>query len=93
MLSLINDARVQQALMDAALAAQPADMIPLMNRVTDSAKRFGNRLTERQISKLRTLANTGSDQQATAVAALIGALNLPNISAVPMIINPDPAKN
>ncbi|MFN5663305.1 MAG: HEAT repeat domain-containing protein [Planctomyces sp.] len=92
-LSLINDARVQQALMDAALAAQPADMIPLMNRVTDSAKRFGNRLTERQISKLRTLANTGSDQQATAVAALIGALNLPNISAVPMIINPDPAKN
>lgn len=75
-LSKIADKRAQVALMDAALNAKEAEQLTLMNKVADSAKKFGNMLDERQVKSLLELSGKGSDEQATAVAALIGSLNL-----------------
>ncbi len=85
-MSRVGDKRLQTALMDAAMSAQGDEMIELLGKVTQSAKKFGNLLDERQIRRLVEGANAGSDAEATAKAALIGALNLPNDSIVPLIL-------
>ncbi|MHC4976395.1 MAG: hypothetical protein ACYTF7_07290 [Planctomycetota bacterium] len=75
-LSLLRDARSQVALMDAAMEAGGQIQIDLLNYVSASAKRIGNNLERRQIQDLADLALEGSDAEATAAAALLGALNL-----------------
>jgi len=85
-LARINQKRVQVALMDAAMNASGDERILLMNKVADSAKRFGNQLELRQIKRVTELATTAPDKEATAAAALIGSLNLSNTNLVPMIL-------
>ncbi len=85
-MSRVGDKRLQTALMDAALAAQGEEMIELLGKVTQSAKRFGNLLDARQVKRLVDGATTGTDAEATARAALMGALSLPNDSITRLIV-------
>lgn len=84
-LSRIGRAPAQIALMDAALEGSGEDRIAMLNAVARSAKRFGNLLEERHVSRLVELVGGGQDAEATAAAALMGALNLPNTKLVPLI--------
>ncbi len=84
-LSRLNGKNAQMALADAALSAEGDEMMLMVAKLTDSAKRFGNLLEERQVSRITALAGKGSDEQATAIAGLIGALNLPNDSILPIL--------
>lgn len=86
-LSRVGQQRVQVALMDAALEAKGDERVALLHKVADSAKRFGNQLEARQVGRLTELATKGSETEATAAAALMGALNLPNSQIVPLIMN------
>jgi HEAT repeat protein len=88
-LSRIGQKKAQVALMDAALDEKSDTRIALLGKVSDSAKRFGNGLEDRQIKRLVELASAGSDQEATAAAGLMGALNLPNTNLVPLIVQAD----
>jgi cell division protein FtsL len=85
-LSRIGQDRAQRALMDAANAAEGDDRVALLGLVAESAKRFGNRLEARHITRVIELAASTSDQEATAAAALMGALNLPNADLLPLIL-------
>jgi CheY-like chemotaxis protein len=84
-LSRIGKAPAQVALMDAAIGATGEDRVAMLNATARSAKRFGNMLEERQVSRLVELVGGAQDAEATAAAALMGALNLPNTKLVPLI--------
>ncbi len=85
-LSYVGSEAAQRALMDAALKAEGGDRVAMLNKVAESAKRAGNMLDSRQVKELVKLARTGSDDQATAAAACMGALNLPNADLIPLIL-------
>lgn len=85
-LSRVNQDRAQRSLMDAALAAPAAERIAMMTLVSDSAKRYGNMLEERHVTRVLELASKGDDAEATAAASLLGALNIPNGQLVPLIV-------
>lgn len=85
-LSWINDKSVQVALFDSALNSPGAERFALMRSVADSARRFGNLLEPRQIRQLTEMARDGQGEEATAAAALMGSLNLPNEDLVPLIL-------
>ncbi len=85
-LSHIGNQQVQVALMDAAMDAFDDDRIELLDRVTASAKRFGNMLERRQVSWLVETAGIGADGEAVAAASLMGALDLPKDEVVPLIL-------
>jgi hypothetical protein len=85
-LSRIGQERAQRAIMDAALAAKGADRVALMGLVAESAKRFGNLLEVREITQVVEIASKGADDEATAAASLMGALNLPNNELVSLIV-------
>ena len=85
-LSRIEQKRAQVALADAALAANGDERIALLGKVADSAKRFGNLLEQRQVQRVLELATNAPDKEATAAAALVGSLNLPNTNLVPLIL-------
>lgn len=89
-LSYINDAKVQSAIAASALSAGSDDeAVALMGRATESAKRFGNMLSESQVASLVERAGkAGPDAKSNAVAALLGALNLKGNSIVPLILAP-----
>lgn len=89
-LSYIPQASAQNALMDAAVAAEGAERIAMLGRLTDSAKRGGNKLDAGNLARLSDLARTGKGEEATAAAALMGALALPNDRIVPLILNTNP---
>jgi len=84
-LARINRPQAQVALMDAAVEAAGDERVALLTTLTGSAKRFGNLLEERQVKRLVELVQTGKDAEATAAAALMGALNLPNTRLVPLV--------
>lgn len=86
-LSYIDDKTVQVALMDEALNLTAEEQISLLEHTANSAKRFGNKLEPRQINSLVRLASGAeTDAQATAAAALMGALSLPNKDLIPLIL-------
>jgi hypothetical protein len=87
-LARIDDRRVQQALAGEAAAAEGAERMPLVRAVTHSAKLFGNQLEEQQVSRFVAAAQADglSDEDATAYAALLGALGVRNNQIVPLII-------
>lgn len=86
-LSMIAEKKAQQAIVDAALAADGAEMIALVNSATASAKRHGNMLDERQIKRLLDAAGkTTTGEAGTALSALLGALNLQSDRIVPLIL-------
>ncbi len=85
-LSYIPLPAVQGALFDAAMQAGGEERVMLLQKTADSAKRFGNLLDARHVRSLVDLARTGKDEEATAAAALMGALNLPSTDLIPLII-------
>jgi len=65
--------------------------VDLLNRAPGILKaidrRFGNKLEPRQVNSLVRLASAAeTDAQATAAAALMGALSLPNKDLIPLIL-------
>lgn len=85
-LSWIGQARVQVALMDAALNATGPQRLALLNTVAESARRYGNMLEPRQVSRVVAMARDGEGEEATTAAALMGALDLSNADLVPLIL-------
>ena len=85
-LSRIGQERTQTSLMDAALAATGPERVAMLGKVAESARRFGNLLPRRQVDRLLALASSGEGAEATAAAALMGSLNLPNSELVPLIL-------
>lgn len=85
-LSRVSEARAQIALMDAAFNAGGDERVALLGKVADSAKRFGNRLEARQVTRLVETASTAKGAEATGAAALMGALNIANTGLVPVIL-------
>ena len=85
-LSRIGEKRAQVALMDAALRADGFEQVALLRMTTDSAKRYGNLLDERQVRQAIELSDALDEELATTAAALVGALNLPNNQIVPLIL-------
>lgn len=81
----IDQPRAQVALADTALDASGGARIGLLAKVADSAKRFGNLLEPRQVERLIRLASDDDLATATAAAAVVGALDLPNTDLVPLI--------
>ncbi|MFO0833120.1 MAG: hypothetical protein U0637_14910 [Phycisphaerales bacterium] len=84
-LARIPQDRCQRAVMDAALSVEGTDRVALLATVSDSAKRFGSFLDDRQVNRLVEIAKTAPEVEATAAASLMGALNLPNSQILPLI--------
>lgn len=91
-LSRIDQKRAQVAIADSALAAAGEDRVALLGKTADSAKRYGNQLESRQVQRVMELAIKSPDAEATAAAALVGSLNLPNSNLVPLILGQEPVK-
>lgn len=87
----VEDQGLQRALAEAALSAEGDTALPLINLLTASCKRFGNLLEPRQVDRIVARAGKGDDQQATAIASLVGALNVASGSITPQILG-TPAK-
>lgn len=85
-LSRIGNDRAQRSLMESALANAGDQRLALLSLVSDSAKRFGNRLEERHVKRVLEMTGSEDDKEATAAAALMGALNLPNSQLIPLIL-------
>jgi hypothetical protein len=85
-LSRVNQSRAQRALFDAALGASGVERVQLLDMVSESGKRFGSMLDQRQVSAVVSLAQKGSDDEATAAAGLLGALNLAGTELVTLIL-------
>jgi len=85
-LANLNSQTVQQALMGAALDENGDTRVAMLDLVAHSAKRFGNMLDRRQITSLARLASEGGDDEATAAAALLGALNLADRDVADLIL-------
>ncbi len=81
----LEDAQI--AIMDEALKANGAESIELMNHVAGSAKRWGNMLRSQQVNRLVKSVTELQGDEATAAAALMGALDLPNDQLLPLILN------
>jgi len=86
-LARVDRRSAQVALMDAALDAEGGTRVELLQRVAESAKAYGNRLDDRQVNELLTIASESeNDAEATAAAALVGVLNLPQSSVTTLIL-------
>jgi hypothetical protein len=86
-LAHIGEERTQSAIADAALDARGAAQIAMLEKLGDSAKRFGNLLPTRYARRLVELARSSNEDVATAAAAVMGALDLPNTDLVPLILD------
>jgi hypothetical protein len=84
-LALIDGERAQGALFDAALAAEGDEQVELLNRVSESVKRFGNRAQRRHVDALLALITGTSGATADAAARVHGALTLPPQTAIDLI--------
>ncbi len=84
-LALIDSARAQQTVFDAALAAGDREQIDLLDVVADSVKRFGLRSQQRHINGLMDLIVNSGGETAEAAARLHGALVLPPAGAIELI--------
>lgn len=77
---------VQNALVEAAFEVDGQDRVGLLHAAGDSARRCGNQLDERLTKRVIEAASTAEGDEATAAAALLGSLNLPNARVVPLIV-------
>lgn len=76
---------VQSAIIDTAMENDGETRLSFLHAGIESAKRCGNQLDERLVGRLLEVAETGDGDEATAAAAMLGALNLPNTRLVPLI--------
>lgn len=86
-LARVNQARAQEAVMDAALNAGGPERVAFLSKVADSAKRYGNLLSAAQVTRAVELAQSKDRAEATAAAAVLGALNLPNSDLSTLILS------
>lgn len=84
-LALIDSDHVQRELFDAALTAQGAEQVELLERVAEAIKRFGDRAEQRQLDALTALVQTATGDVADAAARVHGAMNLPSQQAMPFL--------
>lgn len=75
----------QQALLDAAFTAEAGQQVALLERVADSAKRFGNLAESRHVDRLMQIIRAGGTS-AEAAAQVHGSYNLPPSNVVDLII-------
>ena len=68
------------------MGASSEDRARLFATTAESAKRFGNLLDQRQVDALVEFTSKATGDEATAAAALMGALNLPGTNIVPLIL-------
>ena len=86
-LSQIDSERAQQALLDAALAADVGpDRVPLMDYTAASIRRWGNRSHRRHVEELRFLINNSSGEVSDAAGRIHGAMNLSAEESIPIVI-------
>lgn len=85
-LAYVPTQSAQRAIFESAMQADGSARVELLARAAESAKRQGNQLTDRHIASLLGLVRTGQNEEATAAAALMGSLNLPNANVVPLIL-------
>ncbi|MBX3316808.1 MAG: hypothetical protein KF902_08105 [Phycisphaeraceae bacterium] len=85
-LARIDRPRAQIAIMDAAVSASGSQRVALLGKVTESARRYGNRIEERQVGRLLQMARSASGSEATAAAGLMGALGLSSRDIVPLLL-------
>lgn len=85
-LSRINRADAQRALGLAAFETGGSERIALLDALAGSARRFGNLLDQPLVDRVIELAETGSDDEATSAAAVIGALGLSQRDLVRLIL-------
>jgi len=85
-LSRIGRPSAQAMLAEASLAASGTERIDLLGKLAGSARRFGNQINGVLVEQLVELSATGDDDEATAAAAVIGALGLPQSEMVRLIL-------
>jgi hypothetical protein len=86
-LGRIADERAQRSLVDEAIeSTDDADRAMLLTAAGESAKRFGNLLSTSQVEQVLELATNPDEKLATAAAALLGALNVPNKDLLPLVL-------
>lgn len=75
-LALINDGAAQQSLIDAALASTDEwQQVSLLDLAAASVRRFGDRVSSRQVADLRKFITAARGDTADAAARLYGAMN------------------
>lgn len=85
-LAFVDQDRAQRALFDEALERGGVSRLALLEKVSDSGKRFGNMLDARQLRRLLELAGDADYELATSAVAVMGSLGLPNERLVPLIL-------
>ncbi|MEM8757248.1 MAG: hypothetical protein AAGF47_05650 [Planctomycetota bacterium] len=85
-LSMIDRPDAQSALAQTALESLGTDRVALLGWLAASARRNGNLLGTPAIEGLIELADTGADDEATAAAAVIGALGISQRDLVRLIL-------
>lgn len=85
-LALAPSKAAQQSLVEAALSATGDERVTMLIHSATSAKRNGNMLEATTVERIVDLARTGEGAEATAAAALVGALNLSGGEVVPLIL-------
>ncbi len=84
-LAKVDSADAQRALAESASSAFGELQVELLGSLAESAKRFGNRLTEAQSQTLTELVGSAQGDAALAAARAHGALALPTAQSVQMI--------
>ena len=84
-LALIPDQRAQRKLFDDAMVNGDDQQIDLLERASDSVKRFGNMIEKRHVDALMDLIINSDGEIAEAAARVHGALNLPAGAALELI--------
>ncbi len=89
-LALLNNDEAQQTIAAAALDSTRYDeiRIAMLNSLANSAKKHGNKLTERQLDNLLELVENSVGDLAEAAAKAHGALTLPTSNVVQLLLNP-----
>lgn len=85
-LSYVDRDRAQRAIMDRVMDTSGDERITLISHLSDSGKRFGNMLTERQVNAIVKLAQDQDDELATAAVAAMGALEIENSRLLPLVL-------
>ncbi len=84
-LALMDSARAQHVLLDAAFDASGSEQVELLTRAANSVKRFGNQAEPRHVAALLALVASASGDTAEAAARVHGAMNLPVSNAIDLI--------
>jgi len=88
-LSYADRDAAQRAIMERIDDADGPLRLALLGSLSDSGKRFGNMLVERQIQALIRLAQADDDDLATAAVAAMGALEIENQRLLPLVLGED----